>query len=804
MIRQEFFPSGPCPASLMIVGEAPGEKEVEKKTPFVGASGWELDKMLSEVGLFRSASFATNVCRVRPAYNDIERFLSDRKTQPDPTWVKRGDLWISPEIVEGISLLEQEIELCRPNVILALGNVALWALTGRWGVGKWRGSVLEVEVAGHRCKVIPTYHPAAVLRQWSMRNTVLHDLRRVKAEVVAPTKIHKVDLRILTRPTFEQVMGFFDNMASLIESNGDTITRIAPDIETRAGHIACIGFAWSRQDAISIPLMCVERAEGFWTPDEENQIIWRIRWLITHPKVLCIGQNWLYDAQYIWRHWLILARNVYDTMIGHHTFWSISQKSLDYQASLYCEDYVYWKDDGKEWDPSVPEDQLWYYNGEDCCRTYECEEGQQNVLKQLTPTWPKLPAIHAFQQQMFHPVLRTMNKGIRPNLALKAKFAERLMGASAIRQAKINGIVGREINISSNKQMCEFFYEELNQKKNWKRPARPGAPMTLTCDDEALEKLHDGEPLLRPLIKIIRELRSIGVFLNTFVLMRLDTDGRIRCSFNIAGTITYRFSSSKNAFGSGTNLQNVPSGDDDEALDLPNVRELFCPDPGKIAFDIDLDSADLQIVTWESNCQWMKQTLAAGKKPYVEIGKEYLRDPTFSKHHKQYKTFKALCHGSNYRGTPPGLASRIGLLVHEVERIQKWYFGLCPEIKAWQEEIEKQVSGRGWVENVFGYRCYFWDRITEKTYNEAVAWKPQSTVGGIINRAYLNIHNNLPWADILLQVHDSLFGQYDAWRGEEGKRAILEQARIPLHYESGDLTIGVGLKMSEISWGDCA
>lgn len=802
MIRQDFIPSGPCPARLMILGEAPSEKDVEKRTPF--SSSFELDKMLGEVGLSRTEAFMTHVCRVRPAYNDIENFISDRKTQPQEGWIRKDDLWISPEVVEGISLLEQEIALCRPNVVLALGNLALWALTGRWGVGKWRGSVLEVEFGGHRFKVIPSYPPLTVIRQWSMRRTVLHDLRRLVRELPSPTKIHKVDLRIQTRPDFLQAMGFFDKMALLLDSNGGQELKLASDIETRAGHIACIGFAWSRQDAISIPLMCVERTEGYWSLEEETWVVERIRWLLTHPRVRCVGQNWSYDAQYIWRHWLILARNVYDTMIGHHTFWSISQKSLDYQASIYCEDYVYWKDDGKEWDPSIPEDQLWYYNGEDCCRTYECETGQQAALAGLTPSWPKLPEIHAFQQAMFHPVLRTMNKGIRPNLALKAKFAERLMGASSLRQAKIEGLVGRQINISSNKQMCEFFYEELNQKKNWKRPPKPGAPMTLTCDDEALEKIHDGEPVLRPLIKIIRGLRSIGVFLNTFVLMRLDVDGRIRCSFNIAGTITYRFSSTKNAFGSGTNLQNVPSGDDDEELDLPNVRELFCPDNGKTAFDIDLDSADLQIVTYESNCQWMKQTLGAGKKPYVEIGKEYLRDPTFSKHHKQYKTFKALCHGSNYRGTPPGLASRIGLLVHEVERIQKWYFGLCPEIKTWQEEIERQVTGRGFVENVFGYRCYFWDRVTETTFNEAVAWKPQSTVGGIINRAYLNTYNNLPEVDILLQVHDSLFGQYDSWRGGDAQRAIIEQFRIPLHYPEGTLTIGVGLKTSNTSWGDCA
>ena len=56
--------------------------------------------------------------------------------------------------------------------------------------------------------------------------------------------------------------------------------------------------------------------------------------------------------------------------------------------------------------------------------------------------------------------------------------------------------------------------------------------------------------------------RSLGVFLSTFCLMPLDTDGRMRCSFNVCGTETMRFSSSENAFGTGGNLQNIPKGEE--------------------------------------------------------------------------------------------------------------------------------------------------------------------------------------------------------------------------------------------------
>src|SRR5574340_1155333 len=107
---------------------------------------------------------------------------------------------------------------------------------------------------------------------------------------------------------------------------------------------------------------------------------------------------------------------------------------------------------------------------------------------------------------------------------------------------------------------------------------------------------------------------------------------------------------------------------------LPNIRRLYIPDPGMTYFDMDLDSADLRIVVWESDCKQMKQWFSENRKPYVELMREYYKDPTITKNHPSYKMFKSLCHGSNYLGKAKNIAPRIGLLVHETEKLQKWYF----------------------------------------------------------------------------------------------------------------------------------
>lgn len=138
-------PSGPIPAKILLCGEAPGEQEEREGTPFVGASGQELNRMLSEVGIMRSECFVTNLVRIRPPNNDIGAFIAMKKRDITTAHIPLRDKMVLPLVKEGFSLLISEIELVQPKVIIAFGNASTWALTGNWGVTKWRGSILEVD-----------------------------------------------------------------------------------------------------------------------------------------------------------------------------------------------------------------------------------------------------------------------------------------------------------------------------------------------------------------------------------------------------------------------------------------------------------------------------------------------------------------------------------------------------------------------------------------------------------------------------------------------------------------------------------
>ena len=824
--------SGNPNARVMIVGEAWGADEERLMQPFVGASGQELNRMLQAAGIMRSEVWCTNLVNARPPKNDLGEWVAQRKMDITPEHMPLRDKMVRPIVALGYQSLLEEIDLVKPNVIIPVGNYAMWALTGAFGILKWRGSMLRL---GDGPKVIPTIHPAAVIREWKYRTIAINDLKRAAREAhsrewaVAPR-----EWNFRVRPSFTQVMVVLSELKRRMD--GGEELWIDLDLETRAGHIACCGISWSLSDALIVPLMCVERPEGYWFPDEEASIVFALQKVLTHPKVAVRWQNGLYDAQYIWRHWMFVPRGKQDTMISQHTCFVAMPKSLAFQASMYSPHYVYWKDDGKTWGQAHNEDQLWRYNGEDCVRTREVGEVEASIVKTLG-----LEEVEAFQQRLFWPVFRAMQLGVRVRLDARDEIIMELQDAIAEREAWLAAALGHSLNINSHVQMKGLFYQDLKQPVVMSRPKK-GAPAMPTCNDEALTTIGKREPLLKPLVNCIADMRTLGIWLKNFAMMPLDTDGRMRCSFNIAGNetkaqgegeqatkaapYTYRLSSSENAFGTGGNLQTIPSEKSKSAgkaiargskMPIPNLRRMFGPDPGYTFFDADLDRADLQVVVWEADDAMLKTALRMGAdihllNAYVLVGKEppsleelVESHPKYKDHRAPYKTqrefAKVFCHATNYGGSARTIAGHTGRTVAEVDRAQRIWFGAHPGILEWHKRVQQQIDRHHFIANPFGYRWYIFDRL-DNAFTEALAWVPQSTVGNVINRVWMQWHDNLPQVQTLLQVHDSLAGQFPTNQASTLIPRMLELGRITIPYED-PLIIPLGMGTSEVSWGDC-
>lgn len=151
------FADGNPESGLMIIGEAPGADEDRQGKPFVGVSGQLLDRILAAIGRDRTTAYITNVMFWRPPGN---RTPSPQETQTCLPFVRR------------------HIELVRPKVMVCLGGPACATLLNtNVGITRLRGKWLEYEdsAAGLRIPVMPTYHPAYLLRQPALKRDSWRD-----------------------------------------------------------------------------------------------------------------------------------------------------------------------------------------------------------------------------------------------------------------------------------------------------------------------------------------------------------------------------------------------------------------------------------------------------------------------------------------------------------------------------------------------------------------------------------------------------------------------------------------------------
>ena len=157
--------TGPCPAEIMIVGEAPGFNEDLRGLPFVGPAGKLLDTLLAGIGLRRQDVYITNVLKCRPPQN--------RDPMPN-------------EAEACAPYLNWQLKLVEPKVVIVLGRHALERLLpGHGPISRVHGQMVDRE----GIKYVAVYHPAAALHNGSLVNDLQADflsVRRYLEEVLAP------------------------------------------------------------------------------------------------------------------------------------------------------------------------------------------------------------------------------------------------------------------------------------------------------------------------------------------------------------------------------------------------------------------------------------------------------------------------------------------------------------------------------------------------------------------------------------------------------------------------------------------
>lgn len=241
-----------------------------------------------------------------------------------------------------------------------------------------------------------------------------------------------------------------------------------------------------------------------------------------------------------------------------------------------------------------------------------------------------------------------------------------------------------------------------------------------------------------------------------------------------------------------------------EQLHLPNIRKLFVPDPGYAIFDADLSGADAQVVAAEAEDADLLRAFEGGldvhEKNATDLWGSAFSSLTGPRRKAKRQQCKQAVHGTNYGAHAKTLAAILGWSIHEADQFQRSWFSLHPGIKTWHERTETDLRSTRTARNKFGFRIIYFDRI-DGLLPQALAWIPQSTVAITCFRGALQLERECPWAEILLQVHDSLVFQVPFAKAESYNQ-IHKGLTNAIPY-ANPLTIRWKLSKSLTSWGDC-
>lgn len=407
----------------------------------------------------------------------------------------------------------------------------------------------------------------------------------------------------------------------------------------------------------------------------------------------------------------------------------------------------------------------WLYNGLDCCVTREVFDV---IHPQLDTTTAKT---YAFSKALQGPILHMGLRGIRVDAARRAEVADQLHASADtllhnLERIVYEGVGLPDFNPSSTKDLKELFYVRLQIP-----PVRKQGRETV--DANALEKLEQ-YTVARQIARHILAIR--GIYKRLGVLHTpLDGDGRIRTSYNIAGTNTGRLSSSLSEFGTGGNLQNVEEW----------LRSIFIADKGMKFAKFDAKSGESYAVggiewnlfrdpTYLDAVETGDIHTAVARLCWPRLGwtgdlaqDKHLAERPYYRHYSYRFTCKKIGHGSNYGGQPFTLATQSRLPIRVVQEFQPVYFGAFPAHQQWQRHVGETVLRKGNLTSLTGRKRWFHGRRNDQsTIREAIAFDPQCSLADIVNDAMLRLWLSRR-AILVANDHDALTFTYPEEQEDE-------------------------------------
>lgn len=819
---------GPLDPELMIIGEAPGKHEHESGIPFVGPSGEMLNDALRKAGANRSEVYITNVVKYRPPLNNFKQLHL-----------------IGVDLDQSIrDLWENEIEKLRPKCILAVGNEALKAVTNFDGINNYRGSILLARDGV--TKVVPCIHPAALFshKTWGdddsnnsgeasggLEYTYLKIIEQDIARAVEESKT-----RTLNLPHREVIVARNSLDTHRYFSQYQSESKPAVDIESINCVPVCIGFAFRRDHAISIPLLSqigkhrftdMGRSELAQCWQEVDRELRRCR---------IVGQNFKYDEFKLNLIGLQTPNVVSDVIIKTRViFPELPKKSLAMLASIWTKQ-PYYKDEGKEFRlGKQPIEQLFRYNGMDCCVTKEIDEEQEIDLIALAEQF-NLPLVEYYYNYMMKKhkfYLKMENVGFRTDLERKKELNQKYTFMQDGTHSRLVGLIGHDINVASYPQVFQLLYKEMKFKLRKRNP---------TSEDSivALMGNYAKDKLKKEILTVLLEEKRIRTQKSRYINFKPDYDSRCKCSFNIIATETCRSSTSSlkkplrpGKFG-GIPFHTISK----HGRLAKDIRSMFIPDEGTVFIQADASQCQARIVAvlaedWELLEAFDKVDIHRRTAALIfGYTKELILDAKIKipfiddmdKDDPQRFCGKKTRHAGNFDMGSQRFMIELNTDAQKFDiamSVSSWKAGemlekfhaASPKLEKvfWKDIQDCLQSSRTLIDPYGGVRI-FNGRMDEQLYKEGYANIPQRTEGHLIQKAALAVDDELNGDKAFMWIsenHDSLLMEAPENNWEPYAKLLKKHMETPIDFSTYCslkrnymLTIPCTIEISNTNYGE--
>lgn len=739
--RPAVLGHGPVNACVALVGEAPGRTEVDQGRPFVGASGRLISEVFRLAGVERRDLYVTNAVLCHPEGNATPSAAAIEACRPR---------------------LIEELSRVSPKKILISGGTAAKSLLGVTSIVKARGlgQMIPLNGTGEEAFAVPTYHPAAVLRDADLFRDLMADVQKL-ASREGPEPREVLSLWVPSTPAevcdaMELLMG-----ASVVSCDLETT-----GLNAWTDKILSFGFGALTEDGHSFTVVIPDTVAG----GGQGALI---EFLYDYDGVM-VFHNAKFDVQFL-KMWLNDIRwepkHCMDTLLmtysldergrddsgssagsrGYSTVGLKDQARLRYDIPDYKFDFEHFyatPDDMKDWLG------FYFYQAIDLATTvrlyFDLLGEMEAESSKLLPLVRDLivPGSLAFAQVELRgfPIDIPYLEELRATTETRVgELVEKLQGV-----AKLNGL--EEFNPASPvqvKKLCStgWRFEPPNFEKETLQMAIKLDPLTEEC---------------REFLKVLLEYRQRSKVLKTYVeglLKRVDNDSRIRPDFLLHGTDTGRLSCRD------PNLQNIPT------IMGSEIKHAFVAPEGWLLFNCDYSQLELRVAAWYSRDENLTRAFVEGKDVHRWVASLMFHKPleeitSFERYLAKYVDF-GLLYGRTAQALTEGFEAEYILEMtgkkmtsQEADEIQRAFFAAFPMLEKFIKAQHAKVRSQQYIETPMGRRRRFpyLDRSTVSSAERKSVNTPiQSLASDMTLTSILRLTRELPEdAYVVSSVHDSI------------------------------------------------